>query len=163
MIDHNQKISPNELFGYIETVALTYGYTGKALETITEEAHIAIEGMRHELAFESVLYYIDGIDILETTPEDDLKGIDYRIQRDDGTIIEIDVKQNIKSRNRSIEKQRKYEAASGRYDPKTKLILWSGFDHSDFQNKSPWRPTQAAVARIAPSISELLHAIPRNN
>lgn len=159
IIDTDPKTTVEELHRYTTDTALTYGYKGSELDFISEATDTTIQGMRHELALEAVLYRI-GYDVEETTPQDDLHGIDYRIQREDGTKISIDVKASETAAARSIQKSEEWHRNNGTTKPATELVLASGFTPYDFEATNPWRPTEQAIQRVMPLIEEQIEAIP---
>jgi hypothetical protein len=150
-IDNDPKITPEELFSHVESAALTYGYAGNVIEQINDKTRICINGMRHELAFESALYRL-GYDVQETTFEDDLSGIDYRVRTEEGYTVEIDVKKSEHAVSMALEKH----SQSGRKLPPNRLVMWSGFMTKDFEKNSPWRPTEKAIDRALPLIESTI-------
>jgi hypothetical protein len=159
IIDTDPKTTTEELHRYTTDAALTYGYKGNELAFISEATDTTIQGMRHELALESVLYRI-GYEVEETTPQDDLHGIDYRIEREDGTRISIDVKASEAAAERSIQNSNDWHRNNGTTKPANELVLYSGFTKYDFEATNPWRPTEQAIQRVIPLIEASIDAVP---
>ncbi len=160
VIDTDPRITPEELQTYINDAALTYGYDNETVSVLNEDVITRLGGMRHELAFESVIFRLK-YDVEETTFADDLDGVDCRVRRDDNTLIDIDVKSSPTNASMSKEKrERMYQERFGMSVPATKLTLWSGFKRDDFLQSSPWRPTEAAIARVIPQVEAAIDAVP---
>lgn len=161
-IDGDPRIQPQELLRYLQDCALTYGYSGRQLEVINRAIPERLRGMRHELGMESILYRLDGIDIEDTTTEDDLDGIDERIRRDDGTAILIDVKASKMNANQArLEREERHMNRRGTPLPSNILVIHTGLGDDDFSPKTPWRPTEKGIARNIPRIQALIDAVPK--
>lgn len=155
---HN-KIRPADLLGIIKTAAVSYRYSSEDRQRLLIEAGGVIKGMQHELAFESVLYYLpDGFEVLDRneSSRDDANGKDYRVRCPNGSVVSVDVKASHKSEEKAREKRNEYFASKGLIGPKNELILFSGFDQEDFETSDPWRPKHEAILRELPKIEEIL-------
>lgn len=159
IINTDPKTTADDLHRFTTDAALAYGYKGSELDFISEATDTTIQGMRHELALESVLYRI-GYEVEDTTPQDDLHGIDYRIEREDGTKISIDVKASEAAAERSMQKSEEWHRENGTTRPATELVLASGFTKYDFEATNPWRPTEQAIQRVMPLIEAQIEAVP---
>lgn len=161
-IDGDPRIQPQELQRYLQDCALTYGYSGRQLEMINRAIPEMLHGMRHELGMESILYRLEGIDIEETTTEDDLNGIDERIRRDDGTMILIDAKASRATAERKrVQREERHLKKHGVSLPSNILVIHTGLRDEDFSPKTPWRPTEKGITRNIPRIQALIDAVPK--
>lgn len=161
-IDGDPRIQPQELQRYLQDCALTYGYSGRQLESVTRAIPELLRGMRAELSMESILYRLDGIDIMETTTEDDLNGIDERVLRDDGTEILIDVKASqITADKARTKREDRHRRVHGELLPSNILVITTGMKEDDYSPKTPWRPTEKGIARNIPRIQALIDAVPK--
>lgn len=159
-INDDPTITPVELQNYINDCALTYGYSGQKLEEISSEIPTLLTGMRHELAAESVLYRLD-IDVEETDLEDDLNGVDYRVRRDDGTMIELDIKASeYTAQTKRARREKSFAERFNRPVPENSLIIASGFSEKDFASKSPWRLTEKAIVQAIPRFQRIIEQVP---
>ncbi len=158
IIEQHPKIRPTDITAIVTSAAQRYKYTDREIEMILGETRGIIIGMNHELAFESVLYYLpEGFKIHEEN--DDAHGADYIVGCPNGTIVYIDVKASPELERKGREEQRDYFENLGKEPPKNELILFSGFRMNDFSNDNPWRPKHEAVQQVLPHVlDELLRA-----
>jgi len=162
IISHNRRLQPDMLMKIVSSVADRYRYTGKDKEQLLQNTEGILYGMQHELAFESVLYYLpEGFEVLETDEiNDDSHGADYKVRCPNGTVVSIDVKASLELQEEARYRQENRFARRGQKPPRNNLILYSGFDqHTDFPADEPWRPNHDAVMRVLPYVErELLLA-----
>ena len=157
-IDVDSSIAPHSITGLVQYAALSYGYEADEINTLVTETIRRQNTMRHELAFESILYYLpEGFEVLETTTEDDLDGIDSSVLAPNGAIVSFDVKATQKAANSSLEKAQDYYFNAGKAMPENRLILYSGFTDEDFEQSNPWRPKQSAIERVYPSVEAAIY------
>lgn len=161
-IDNDQRISPEELFNYVSEAGLLYGYTGRTLQQLNRETKQSIEGMRHELAFEAALLRTD-YNLLDTSIDDDMHGIDYKVELGNGKTLSIDVKSSQSTAIQSQNKQDEYHLKQNIPSPRDKLVMWSGFTSADFPEDQPgsrsqWRPLERSIQRAVPYIKETIEA-----
>lgn len=134
-----------------------YQYSSDAISQLGKDMQRRLKGMKHELAFESVLWNLpEGFEVLETTDEDDTDGADYRVRCPNGVSVSIDVKASQYYEEKTYNKQRADLSRQGREMPRNKIILYSGFTNSDFRTDYPWRPTYEATTRLVPLVEQRL-------
>ena len=160
IINHNQNLTPRTLLKTVSAVAMRYGYSDKERELVIDRTKGDLKGMQHELAFESVLYYLpEGFEIIDTDNQDDARGADYMVRCPNGTVVSIDVKATQRLQDEAQERKAYHASRFNQTMPSNEIILYSGFTQSDFDTQSPWRPTQDAVMSVLPHVeSELLRA-----
>lgn len=127
MIDEEQCSSMKETMDSINEVMLMLNYTRSEIEYASQSFYAVIQGMRHEIAAESVLNWTPGVELAEMTNiEDDLNGGDIRVHYvdDQGERFEfnIDIKATKISANKANERNRR----PGYY------AVCSGFSDDDF-------------------------------
>jgi hypothetical protein len=159
IIDTNPKIDPDTILGLVRSTTLSYRYGADDINMISQHTQRCLVGVKHELGFESPLYYLpEGFEILDTTDQDDKEGIDYRVLCPNGVIVEIDVKASQELADKAIRQDEEFNYFSTKNAGKTskKLILYSGFSENDFDPRNPWRPEHEAVERVYPAIEKAL-------
>jgi hypothetical protein len=159
IVNTNPSIEPFAITGLVKSATIGYGYRAEDINLAVREAEERQVGVKHELGFEAPLYYLpEGFEIMDTTDEDDKKGIDYRIRCRNGEIVTVDVKASQELADKAIqeEKEFSYMFGHGGQPPKNKLILFSGYTMDDFDPRNPWRPKPEAVERVYPTIERAL-------
>lgn len=127
MIDEEQCSSMKETMDSINEVMLMLNYTRSEIEYASQSFYAVIQGMRHEIAAESVLNWTPGVELAEMTNiEDDLNGGDIRVHyvddRGERFEFNIDIKATKISANKANERNRR----PGYY------AICSGFSDDDF-------------------------------
>lgn len=122
LVDHEQTLSFNSVL-----TELTSEYTRMLLpdsnpKWFMQETEAALNGMRHELAYERILgeLYSSGVEYDQTTLTDEIKGVDYFVEIN-GIRTGIDVKASQSARDK---------AQDSSYHPER--IVWSQFSWEDF-------------------------------
>lgn len=153
IIDANPRLSPDSLSTIVAGVIKHYKYDGGQSAKLNEYVAGSIRGMRHELAFESVLYYLpEGFEVINTTDKDDARGADFIVKAPNGRYVKIDVKASERKAMESMKRKEARMARHGKKPPINELILASGFTSADFRTDYPWRVKDEAIARVLPGI-----------
>ncbi len=160
VINYNPQLQPNTLLKLVSATTMRYGYSDKEREQVIDRTRGDLKGLQHELAFESVLYYLpEGFEIIETTDQDDAHGADYMVRCPNGTIVSIDVKATARLQDEARERKAYWASNNSQTIPNNEIILHSGFEREDFERQNPWRPTHDAIMRVLPDVeAQLLHA-----
>lgn len=154
IIDNNPHIQEDVLIGLVKSALLSYGYGAKDVNKGEMEAKTALIGMKHELAFESVLSWLpEGYEILTTTDEDDKHGADFKVRCPNGVILYIDIKATAESAAEATQDNIEFYARFREQLPANQLVLHSGFEREDFDG---WRPTNESVQRVLPNLTRQL-------
>ena len=132
IFDHNPRLPVEEFLQFVEGSTLSISGPEAARQTRIDVDRV-LQGMRHELAFESLLYHLSdsGVSYDESDKsasqlvDEDLHGIDMVIEYK-GKPIAIDIKASQK---------RADEANLKSHPSDTKIILWSQFRRHDLGDK----------------------------
>lgn len=155
IINHNPRLAPDTLMTVVKGVVEHYNYGQGRSHEIIDRVWSSIRGMQHELAFESVLYYLpEGFEIMETTGEDDAHGADYIVRAPNGRIVVIDVKATERQADKSYQRKVRRLAKHGKKPPQNELIIATGFTGNDFRNDYPWRVKDSAIQNLLPHVTQ---------
>lgn len=158
IIDINPDISEDTILSLVKSAMLSYGYGAHDINDGEKETRMTLIGMKHELAFESVLSWLpEGYEILTTTNDDDKHGADFKVLCPNGVILYIDVKATPESAERATQENSEFYARFHEQVPKNQLVLYSGFTREDFDSQHPWRPSNESVQRVYPELLTTLH------
>ncbi|HET8884433.1 MAG TPA: hypothetical protein VFM68_03105 [Candidatus Saccharimonadales bacterium] len=150
LINHYPSVSPNQLEHMIQNTALVAHYDSSLADKINK--HI-IPGMKHELAHESNVYFLPGQpEVIDTTVEDELNGIDYRLQFKNGIEITEDVKKSEEAAIRAQQERDDWRERNHITTPDTHIIIHSGYTKDDFIPNKIGRVTEEARQREQPRI-----------
>lgn len=158
-IDTDQRAGQEVIMQYVDSAALSYGYTSENLRTVNTNVSARLKGTLHELSVEGLLYRL-GYSPEETDAIDDINGIDVAILRkSDNMPVYIDVKASEEAAESERAERDAFYTGIGRTPPSNHLILASGFQDSDFTAANPWRPTEAAMQRVMPQLEAAIEHI----
>lgn len=156
-IHANPRLPQEALATVVKGAAHHYQYSSEQISSLDHQLNQTLQGMKHELAFESILWNLpEGFEVIETTEEDDLQGIDYSVRCPNGTTVNVDVKSSPRAAEAAQTKRDQYFERIHQTAPATELILYSGFTNNDFDPTYPWRPTFEATERLVPSVEQRL-------
>lgn len=147
IIDSHQSMTRIELLEMVSRAILMTGYSdaGDAIRDINQKI---IPGMEHELAGAANLYNLPDFPLVQdTTVEDELQGVDARLTYDDGVEITIDFKKSQEAADRAQARHDNYRNKHGITAPDTHLILWTGYETTDFIPNKIGRVTTEALQR----------------
>jgi len=114
-----------------------------------EEVRGVLVGMRHELAVEQMLGYMDDVEYREATVAEDLKGADVFVSVGGSPMFPIDIKSSLEKTERS-RAAAEYSGFDGSY------IVWSHINDDDF-NGSFRISHEVAQSRSASLHNDLVH------
>ena len=122
MIDMEQYSRMSEITSFIRAVLLRQGVKAETIQYADQSAKLAINGMRHEIAAESVLSMTPGVDSVESADnEDELSGRDINVEYE-GYRFGIDIKASQRGADEAMIKSPKHDY----------IAVWSGFSSRDF-------------------------------
>ena len=120
----NESVSAIARFATEATLALV---SPREAAYVNQQVTSALEGMRHEIALEGVLYHIKGVEeVRNATTEEELKGVDIVVNYK-GMSMDLDVKASQKSAQEKAVNQLSHGNPA--------IPIWSGFNRSDFGDK----------------------------
>jgi hypothetical protein len=150
LINENSSTTPANLEGMLKNTLLVGHYDSQLFDRINR--HI-IPGMSHELALESNLFYLPGEpEIIDTTVEDELKGIDYITRFKNGIEITIDGKASEEAAEKAQFEHDDWRERNRILSPDNHLILYTGYKKEDFILNKIGRVTEEARQREQPRI-----------
>jgi hypothetical protein len=154
LINNHSSTTPANLEGMLKNTLAVNGYDNNLLAQINRRIK---PGMEQELALEANLFHLPGEpEILDTTIEDELRGIDYIAQFRNGIEMTIDGKA---SEEAAIKAQLDHDAWRERNHittPDTHLIIWTGYNRKDFIPNKIGRVTEEAREREQPRINNII-------
>lgn len=154
LINNHSSTTPANLEGMLKNTLAVNGYDSNLLNQINRRIK---PGMEQELALEANLFHLPGEpEILDTSVEDELRGIDYIAQFRNGIEMTIDGKA---SEEAAIKAQLDRDAWRERNHittPDTHLIIWTGYNKSDFIPDKIGRVTEEARLREQPRINNMV-------
>ncbi len=136
MIDREVYTTMSEAMTFAGEALQRMKYQPNVINYASQQLRGILDGMRHEIASESVLIDLPGVDDVRSGDgvDDELKGKDIWVMFDDGHEVGIDIK--------STERAAREANADLRHSDY--LAVWSGFDWEDFgDNLVPDRETIA--------------------
>ncbi len=171
IIDNHPHIQEKTLVRMASACMMRMGFDDHERELVIDRTRGDLKGMRHELAVETALIFLpEGFEIVETDDGDDAEGADFKVRCPNGVVVSIDVKATPRLEDEATERRINWASSHGRKIPKNEIIMYSGFELSDFdENNNPWRPTQNSIDRVLPYIERRLleasgdHSTPVNS
>lgn len=163
LINENSSTTPANLEGMLRNTLLVGHYDSQLFDRINRRI---IPGMSHELALESNLFYLPGNpDIIDTTVEDELNGIDYVVRLKKGIEITVDGKKSQEAAEKTQQEHDDWRIRHHITTPDNHLIIHTGYTKQDFIPNKIGRVTEEARIREQPRIdmafsqkyAELLH------
>lgn len=156
MIDTQSSITPDALEGVYKSTALNYGYSSEEINKLLDTVKNREQGMRHEIGHDAIMYRLPGdFEMLETTEDDDLNGIDRRWRCPNGAIVTFDIKASPETAEKADRLRAAFYRRAHRQIPANEMIIHSGLYDEDFQH--PWRPSEEAIARELPRMQRLIY------
>jgi hypothetical protein len=150
IINRQRLKEPRELNALVRNLAVRSGYGEDLPRNINR--HI-IPGMVHELALETNLYYLpEEPEIMDTTVEDELKGIDYKLRYDDGMEITLDVKRSEEAARKAREKREDWRRNRGITSTDSHIIIHTGYN--DDKTSLDYDFVEGSIARVKDSARE---------
>lgn len=150
LINNHSSTTPANLEGMLKNTLAVNGYDQQLLNQINKRIK---PGMEQELALESNLFYLPGSpDILDTTVDDELRGIDYIAQFRNGIQMTIDGKASEHAALKAQQERDDWRAANNITTPDNHLIIWTGYEKADFIPDKIGRVTEEARQREQPRI-----------
>lgn len=154
LINSHSSTTPANLEGMLKNTLAVNGYDQHLLDLINKRIK---PGMEHELALESNLFYLPGSpDILDTTVEDELRGVDYIAQFQNGIEITIDGKASEAAALKAQQDRDDWRARNHITTPDDHLIVWTGYNKADFIPDKVGRVSEQAREREQPRINDLV-------
>lgn len=154
LIDEHQSTTLPQLTEMLENTFFMNGYSKGLLQDVN---HHIIPGMIHELAGGTNLYYLPGNpEIIDTTVEDELKGVDEIAQYDDGIRITVDFKKSHEAALAAQTKHLKWRQDHNIIEPDNHLIIASGYSGDDFVKDKIGRVTEEARLREQPRYNKII-------
>lgn len=145
LIDEHQSISPYQFNEMVKNTLFINGYGDDLYQHVRRRT---IPGMTHELAANTNLFYLpDNPDILDTTVEHELKGIDAILDYTDGTLITLDFKKSQAAALAAQSKHLQWRQDHNIIEPDNHLIIASGYSGDDFVKDKIGRVTEEARLR----------------
>lgn len=129
IVDHNPRLGVNDLLSFVESSMMTLEGATAARQARSSVSN-TLHGMRHELAFEGLLYHLTDYGVVydenDKAPEDlikeELTGIDLVVNYK-GQPLAIDVKASVESAQKKQQKNL--------LNNSPKLAIWSQFNTRD--------------------------------
>jgi hypothetical protein len=154
LIDEHQSTSLPQLTEMLEHTFFMNGYSKGLLQDVN---HHIIPGMIHELAGGTNLFYLPGNpEIIDTTVEDELKGVDEIAKYDDGIHITVDFKKSHEAALAAQAKHLNWRQDHGIIEPDNHLIIASGYSSEDFIKDKIGRVTEEARMREQPRYNKIM-------
>lgn len=125
IIDNEYFSTIEQAKGFIRTALFHFKFKPELINYASNMAGQMLNGMRHEIAAESVLNSLHDVvyDARPATDEEDRKGIDVVVELADGSSVEFDIKAS---------RRGEQEAHLRRSPGNTTLPIWSGFSNREF-------------------------------
>lgn len=140
LIDSNPQLTPGQLLDFVAKAQLTISSVEDAKYAVARTREV-ITGMKQEIAVESALYQIEGVEDIERgSVEEDRRGIDLKCTFY-GEPLKIDAKSSQRGVDSAVARAR-----SNGYEP-DKLVTWSGINSSEFGES--FRPSDEQLERIS--------------
>jgi hypothetical protein len=157
IITSHPTIQPKTLIEIVRAATQSYGYNMSIVSEMEQQTFAALRGIKHERAFEAVLYYLpEGYKVYETTDEEDKHGADFLVQCPNRVLVSVDVKSSPESAERATVNDEVYLERHQNAKRYPHLAIFSGFTDNDFDPQSPWQPGQEAILRELPRIQAAL-------
>lgn len=148
LIDTNPKLGFKQTSHFFTSMANGM-YSGQYNELVKRELEYGLMGMRHEIAAEQIMGYLD-VDYREATTNEDLKGVDFYVSLDGRREFGIDIKAS-----EDKETQKRQQAAQ--HGNPISRIMWTGAYASSFGDS--FRIPNNLAQSLAPDFyQKLLHA-----
>lgn len=119
MIDAEQFTKVSQVKKFAKSVLIAKGSVENDLNRADQYMGWAVNGMRHEIAAESVLNNMKGVSAEGASLEQEKMGIDLIIEKDGHTVL-VDIKSTQRGADESNSKHH------------STLAVWSGFENRDF-------------------------------
>lgn len=124
LVDYNPRADFREIMTFVADTANVLYADPRDVEGIVGQTRARIDGMRHEVAAESMFWHFPGVvDVRSATREEDKRGIDVVVEYEDGETEGFDIKASEQSASEANQKS---------YYPKA---VWSGLGWEDFHRK----------------------------
>jgi hypothetical protein len=154
LIDEHQSTSLPQLTEMLENTFFMNGYSKGLLQDVN---HHIIPGMIHELAGGTNLFYLPGDpEIIDTTVEDELRGVDEIVEYEDGIRITIDFKKSQEAALAAQTKHLNWRQDHGVIEADNHLIVASGYSGDDFIKDKIGRVTEEARLREQPRYNSII-------
>lgn len=143
LVDHNPKTDFRSIMAFVAEAANTLYSDPRDVEDISEQVRMRLDGMRNEVAVESMLWRIPGVvDVRSATRAEDKRGIDVVAVFEDGQTLKLDVKASERSADEANQKTHRPRA------------VWSGLNWEDFDGKL--RIDEREISQHVPKFEEQL-------
>ena len=148
IIDTETYTRMTEVTGFVSEVLLSARVSGSTIKYATQSLVSVLDGMRHEIASESVLSDLPGVEDIRgaDTIEEEMRGMDI-IFTYEGTQLALDIKSTQRAADEANHKSR----GSNYY------AIWSGFTWDDFGDSL--LPTKEQLIRKRPHFTNQLGRI----